>query len=45
MSLSFQGGTLVLYDIDENAAVPDTFQWTRGVGVVKVTTTQLQQAG
>ena len=30
MSLSFQGGTLVLYDVDESASVPDTFQWIKG---------------
>ncbi len=28
-SLSFQGGTLVLYDVDQSATVPGVFQWIK----------------
>ena len=28
-NLSFQGGTLVLYDVDQNAEVHDSFQWIK----------------
>jgi superfamily II DNA or RNA helicase len=28
-SLHFQGGTLVLYDLDQHAAVPPAFQWVK----------------
>ncbi|HLV35066.1 MAG TPA: DEAD/DEAH box helicase family protein [Spirillospora sp.] len=30
MSLSFQGGTLVLYDVSQNSPVPPCFQWIKG---------------
>ena len=30
MSLSFQGGTLVLYDVPQNSPVPPCFQWIKG---------------
>ena len=30
MSLSYQGGTLVLYDIPQDQSVPKSFQWIKG---------------
>jgi superfamily II DNA or RNA helicase len=29
-TLSFQGGTLVLYEVDQSARVPEVFQWIKG---------------
>lgn len=30
MVMSFQGGTLILYDISQDQSVPDPFQWIKG---------------
>ena len=30
MVISFQGGSLVLYDVSQDQAVPDSFQWIKG---------------